>query len=283
MLSFKTFPSTPSTHSATAHPTARLRRWGARVSTSLLLLACGGPAQLDLGSDESALENPTDRDHGGTNPALDPTTGEVPPIAGGTEAGEPGTGSTDYPPCAAAGTQDPTTGGWPSGADPTTGEPGAGTQPAGHSTGGGQAGAGTQATGLGTAGTGSGVPATQAADPSAGAGEPVAGTRPAGHGTGAGQAGAPATEPARAGSTTGGGTYYPPCPVAGASSPTPGAWPSGNEPPAIDPATGGPAPTTEPSSGGQPAPTTSATEPAFTGEPRAGGAGVPATTPTRAR
>jgi len=288
MLSFKTPRSTLSIRTAAAHPSARLRRWGAQVSTSLLLLACGGPAQLDLGSDESALENPADGDGAGTSPTVDPTTGEVtPPIAGGTEpaGSSTGTGSAEYGPCVAAGTQDPTTGAWPAGGEPATAEPVAGTEPAGS-------------------GTGTGVAPTKAADPITGAGEPSAGTEPApiGSSTAGGESGVPATAPAPAGSSAGGGTYYPPCPAPGTSSPTPSAWPSGNEPPALDPSTGAPAvPTTEPSAGGQPAPTTepsSGGQPAPTTEPSAGGQPAPttepssggqpapetsATTPTRAR
>ena len=37
-----------------------LRRWGASISASLVLLACGGAADLQLGQDSSALEGAAD-------------------------------------------------------------------------------------------------------------------------------------------------------------------------------------------------------------------------------
>lgn len=57
-------PSTLSTRSVTAQrsvttrPSASPRRWGAPALASLFMLACGSPAQLDLGSDDSALSAP---------------------------------------------------------------------------------------------------------------------------------------------------------------------------------------------------------------------------------
>jgi hypothetical protein len=60
MPGFDVVPSKPSTLSALALPSPSLQRWAAPIAMSLLLLACGGPAQLDLGFDESALLAPDD-------------------------------------------------------------------------------------------------------------------------------------------------------------------------------------------------------------------------------
>lgn len=58
MPAFDIVPSEPSTLSTVAHPAPALKRWAAPTALSLLVLACGAPAQLDLGFDESALLAP---------------------------------------------------------------------------------------------------------------------------------------------------------------------------------------------------------------------------------
>jgi Ca2+-binding RTX toxin-like protein len=74
--------STLSAPSASGRPIGRWRRWAIGLSTSLLLLACGGPAALDLGSDDSALETPgNDSDAAGSG-TLDATPDSMEPSTG---------------------------------------------------------------------------------------------------------------------------------------------------------------------------------------------------------
>lgn len=67
----------------------RLRRWrfssaGAAVSASLVLLACGGVADLQLGQDSSALQDTDDGQPGSAAPSAgtDPATGDAAPVPG---------------------------------------------------------------------------------------------------------------------------------------------------------------------------------------------------------
>lgn len=60
MLGFNHAPSLLSTRAASSHRSASLRRWAAPAVATCFTLACGAPAQLDLGSDESALLAPND-------------------------------------------------------------------------------------------------------------------------------------------------------------------------------------------------------------------------------
>lgn len=55
MPGFRLAPSTLPTRSSAARRFSSPRRWPAPAAASLLFLACAGPAQLDLGYDESAL------------------------------------------------------------------------------------------------------------------------------------------------------------------------------------------------------------------------------------
>jgi hypothetical protein len=103
-----------------------LLRWGAGISLGLVLLACGGPADLQLGRDSDALESSGDR------PGSDPTRAAEAPSADTSNA------SPSLPPGAASGPGylvDPTTGQvflpceTPVAADTASAEPSATDQP----------------------------------------------------------------------------------------------------------------------------------------------------------
>jgi hypothetical protein len=103
-----------------------LLRWGAGISLGLVLLACGGPADLQLGRDSDALESSGDR------PGSDPTRAAEAPSADTSNA------SPSLPPGAASGPGylvDPTTGQMflpcetPVAADTASAEPSATDQP----------------------------------------------------------------------------------------------------------------------------------------------------------
>jgi hypothetical protein len=114
MLRFKTALSVLSIRSViTAQPPARVRRWGAGVATSLVLLACGAPAELDLGRDESALQDDLASDD-----SVSP--GTLLPV-GSVSPGTPVTGTEpDFVPCTAVGTTSPAEPEGPA-VEPTTG------------------------------------------------------------------------------------------------------------------------------------------------------------------
>jgi hypothetical protein len=131
MPRFKTALSVLSIRPVGSQPPARLRRWGAGVATSLVLLACGAPAELDLGRDENALEedpvsqdNPptvTPPDEGGaTGTPVPDGLSEVAPVPV-VEPVAPTPEGADYAPCAAAGTEYPVEPDWPATVEPVAG------------------------------------------------------------------------------------------------------------------------------------------------------------------
>lgn len=71
MPCFTIAPPTLATHLSAARRSASLKRWAAPAAASLLLVACGAPAELDLGFDESALLAPDDN---ATPVIVDPDT-----------------------------------------------------------------------------------------------------------------------------------------------------------------------------------------------------------------